>query len=240
MRRALKIQSQPVASGWRITLHNCYAGALPFVCPILKNPMKIIVKSLLKGLVIILPLVITLELLRWLLHTVETVLTPVLQLVLPERWYLPGMAILAFILVCIAVGYSSKWPNFNWFWQLPGKVLMKLPGTKQVYGMLQDIIDLMSGKNFTDGSVVMVKLPSSEIELIGIVTKHGGQPHDRMSSLMQEEQLAVFIPMAYNVGGYTIIIPRSCTRNIEMKPAEALQLVLSGGLGNTKAPGKSW
>lgn len=205
-----------------------------------KSPMKIIIKSLLKGLVIILPLVITLELLRWLLQTVETVLNPMLQLVLPEKWYLPGMAILGFLLVCIAVGYTSRWPNFNWFWQLPGKILMKLPGTKQVYGMLQDIIDLMSGKNFTDGSVVMVKLPSSEIELIGIVTKYGGQPHDRMSSLMQEEQLAVFIPMAYNVGGYTIIIPRSCTRNIDMKPAEALQLVLSGGLGSAKAPGKGW
>ncbi len=205
-----------------------------------KSPMKIIIKSLLKGLVIILPLVITLELIRWLLHTVETVLNPMLQLVLPERWYLPGMAILSFLLVCIAVGYSSRWPNFNWFWQLPGKILMKLPGTKQVYGMLQDIIDLMSGKNFTDGSVVMVKLPSSEIELIGIVTKYGGQPTDRMSSLMQEDQLAVFIPMAYNVGGYTIIIPRSCTRNIDMKPAEALQLVLSGGLGSAKAPGKGW
>ncbi len=97
----------------------------------------------------------------------------------------------------------------------------------------------MAGKNFSDGSVVMVKLPSSEIELIGIVTKQGGQAEDRMSSLMQEEQLAVFIPMAYNVGGYTIIVPRSCTRSLDMKPAEALQLVLSGGLGSSKAPGKS-
>ena len=202
--------------------------------------MKIIIKSLLKGLAIILPLVITIELLRWLLHTIETVLTPLLKLVLPAEWYLPGMAILGFLLVCIAIGYSSRWPNFNWLWQLPGKFLMKLPGTKQVYGILQDIIDVMSGKNFTDGSVVMVKLPSSEIELIGIVTKHGGQSTDRMSSLMQEDQLAVFLPMAYNVGGYTIVIPRSCTRNIEMKPAEALQLVMSGGLGSAKAPGKSW
>ncbi|MDX1678370.1 DUF502 domain-containing protein [Arsukibacterium sp.] len=202
--------------------------------------MRIIIKSLLAGLAIILPLVITIELLRWLLHTVETQLSPVLQLVLPERWYLPGMAILGFILLCIVIGYSSRWPGFNWVWQLPGKIMMKLPGTKQIYGMLQDIIDLMSGKNFKDGSVVMVKLPSSEIELIGIITKQGGQADDRMSSLMSDEQLAVFIPMAYNVGGYTIIIPRSCTRNIDMKPAEALQLVLSGGLGSNKAPGKSW
>ncbi|WP_445769325.1 DUF502 domain-containing protein [Rheinheimera sp.] len=194
--------------------------------------MKIIIKSLLTGLAIVLPLIITIELLRWLLLTVETGLAPLLQLVLPGSWYWPGMAILAFMLLCIVIGYSTRWSGFNWLWQLPGKIMLKLPGTSQIYGMLQDIIDLMAGKNFADGSVVMVKLPGTEIELIGIITKQGGQADDRMSSLMQDEQLAVFIPMAYNVGGYTIIVPRSCTRNIDMKPAEALQLTLSAGLGS--------
>lgn len=201
--------------------------------------MKIVVRSLLKGLAIVLPLIITIELLRWLLTTIESVLAPVVQLLIPASWYLPGTAILCFVIACAVIGFSSRWAGVYWLWQLPGKVLMKLPGSKQIYGMLQDLIDVMAGKNFSDGSVVMVKLPSSEIELIGIVTKQGGQAEDRMSSLMQEEQLAVFIPMAYNVGGYTIIVPRSCTRSLDMKPAEALQLVLSGGLGSSKAPGKS-
>lgn len=201
--------------------------------------MKIVVRSLLKGLAIVLPLIITIELLRWLLTTIESALAPVVQLVIPATWYLPGTAILCFVIACAVIGFSSRWAGVNWLWQLPGKVLMKLPGSKQIYGMLQDLIDVMAGKNFSDSSVVMVKLPSSEIELIGIVTKQGGQAEDRMSSLMQEEQLAVFIPMAYNVGGYTIIVPRSCTRSLDMKPAEALQLVLSGGLGSSKAPGKS-
>ncbi len=201
--------------------------------------MKIVVRSLLKGLAIVLPLIITIELLRWLLTTIESVLAPVVQLLIPASWYLPGTAILCFVIACAVIGFSSRWAGVNWLWQLPGKVLMKLPGSKQIYGMLQDLIDVMAGKNFSDGSVVMVKLPSSEIELIGIVTKQGGQAEDRMSSLMQEEQLAVFIPMAYNVGGYTIIVPRSCTRSLDMKPAEALQLVLSGGLGSSKAPGES-
>ena len=196
--------------------------------------MKVVVKSLLTGLAIVLPLIITIELLRWLLLTVETGLAPLLQLVLPVSWYFPGMAILAFMLLCIVIGYSTRWSGFNRLWQLPGKIMLKLPGTSQVYGMLQDIIELMSGKNFADGSVVMVRLPGTEIELIGIITKQGGLADDRMSSLMQDEQLAVFIPMAYNVGGYTVIVPRSCTRNLDMKPAEALQLTLSAGLGSNK------
>lgn len=200
--------------------------------------MKIIAKSLMKGLAIILPLVITIELIRWLLTAIETSLAPVLELVLPGEFYLPGMAIVAFLLLCIAIGFSARWRSFDWLWSLPGRILMKLPATKQVYGILQDLMDVMSGKNFSDGSVVMVKLPGTEIELIGIITKKGGIEDDRMSSLMGNEQLAVFIPMAYNVGGYTIIVPQSCTKNIDMKPAEALQLVLSGGLGSAKMASK--
>uniref|UniRef100_A0A486XH31 Putative exported protein n=1 Tax=Rheinheimera sp. BAL341 TaxID=1708203 RepID=A0A486XH31_9GAMM len=199
--------------------------------------MNIVVRSLFTGLAVVLPLIITIELIRWLLQLVETSLAPLLQVVLPAAWYLPGMAIISFILLCSVIGYSSRWSGFNWLWQMPGKIMLKLPGTKQIYGMLQDIMDLMAGKNFTDGSVVMVKLPASEIELIGIITKQGGTASDRMSALMQANQLAVFIPMAYNVGGYTVIVPRSCTRNLDMKPAEALQLVMSGGLGSSKAPG---
>lgn len=147
--------------------------------------MKIVVRSLLKGLAIVLPLIITIELLRWLLTTIESALAPVVQLLIPANWYLPGMAILCFVIACAVIGFSSRWAGVNWLWQLPGKVLMKLPGSKQIYGMLQDLIDVMAGKNFSDSSVVMVKLPSSEIELIGIVTKQGGQAEDRMSSLMQ-------------------------------------------------------
>lgn len=201
--------------------------------------MKIVIRSLLKGLAIILPLVITIEVIRWFLITIESRLAPVLELVLRPEWYIPGMATLAFLSICTLVGFSARWQSADWLWQMPGRILMKIPGTKQIYGMLQDIMEVMSGKNFADESVVLVKLPQSEVELIGIVTKKSGIKDDRMSLLLEEEQLAVFLPMAYNVGGYTVIVPKSCTKNIDMKPAEALQLVISGGLGSSNIPDKN-
>jgi len=201
--------------------------------------MKLFVRSLLRGLAILLPLIITVELIRWLLRTVESSLSPLLEMVLPTEWYLPGMAIISFIFLCVFIGFSARWKSFDWLWSLPGKVMMKIPGTKQIYGIIQDVMDVMSGKNFADESVVLVKLPQSEVELIGIVTKKSGIKDDRMSSLIKDDHIAVFMPMAYNVGGYTIIVPRSCTKNIDMKPAEALQLVLSGGLGSSNMPKKN-
>lgn len=197
--------------------------------------MRVVVRSLVKGLGIILPIVITIELLRWLLVTVETRMAPLLEMVLHRDFYIPGMAIIGFLIICIVIGFSARWRSFSWLWELPGKILLKIPGASQVYGILQELMEVMSGKNFADESVVLVKLPQSDVELIGIVTKKGGIKDDRMSSLMDEEQLAVFLPMAYNIGGYTIIVPKSCTRNVDMKPAEALQLVLSCGLGSSKS-----
>ncbi|HSG51504.1 MAG TPA: hypothetical protein VLA40_05310, partial [Rheinheimera sp.] len=76
--------------------------------------MKVLVRSLLTGLAIVLPLIITIELLRWLLQLVESSLAPLLQLVLPLSWYIPGMAILGFVMLCIVIGYSSRWAGIHW------------------------------------------------------------------------------------------------------------------------------
>ncbi|MFP3480110.1 hypothetical protein SB780_35260, partial [Burkholderia sp. SIMBA_057] len=69
------------------------------------------------------------------------------------------------------------------------------------------------------------------LRLIGIVTKKSGIKGDRLSELMEDDQVAVFLPMSYNVGGYMVIVPSDCIESLTMKPAEALQLTISGGLG---------
>lgn len=198
--------------------------------------LRKLTRFMIRGLFIILPLVITIELVRWLLMTIESWLSPSIETFVPAHWYIPGMALLTFLLLCIFIGFTAYSRRGARLWKIPGRILAAIPGINKVYGIIQDLFEVMSGENFEDESVVMVKLPNSEIELIGIVTKKGTEKNDRIADLMGEEQLAVFLPMAYNVGGYMIMVPKSYTRNLDMKPAEALQLVLSGGLGSKKAP----
>ncbi len=196
-------------------------------------------RFMLRGLFIILPIVITIELVRWVFMTIEGWLSPSLETFVPPHWYIPGMALIAFLGLCILIGFTAYSRRGARLWRIPGRVLAAIPGINKIYGIIQDLFEVMSGENFEDESVVMVKLPNSEVELIGIVTKKGTDQNDRIADLLGEEQLAVFLPMAYNVGGYMIMVPKSCTRNLDMKPAEALQLVLSGGLGSKKAPDTS-
>lgn len=196
-------------------------------------------RFMLRGLFIILPIVITIELVRWVFMTIEGWLSPSLETFVPPHWYIPGMALIAFLGLCILIGFTAYSRRGARMWRIPGRVLASIPGINKIYGIIQDLFEVMSGENFEDESVVMVRLPNSEVELIGIVTKRGTEENDRIADLLGEEQLAVFLPMAYNVGGYMIMVPKSCTRNLDMKPAEALQLVLSGGLGSKKAPDTS-
>ncbi|RUO29426.1 hypothetical protein CWE12_09250 [Aliidiomarina sedimenti] len=198
--------------------------------------MRKLSRFIVRGLFIILPLVITIELVRWLLMTIESWLSPTLEAFVPAHWYIPGMALLAFLTICALIGFTAYSRRGARLWKIPGRILAHIPGVSQVYGIIQDLFEVMSGENFEDESVVMVKMPNSEIEMIGIVTKKGTDQNDKIADLLDEEQLAVFLPMAYNVGGYMIMVPKSYTRNLSMKPAEALQLVLSGGLGSKKAP----
>jgi len=193
--------------------------------------MKRTLQYLFKGLAILLPIVVTFALLQWLLVTIETWLKPIWTTLLGESSYFPGLAFISFLAIALLIGFSSRWNFIDSLWQLPGKLVNRLPLLRSLYGTINDVFEMMSGKNFAEESVVLVTLPGSNLRLIGIVTKKSGIKGDRLSELMKEDQVAVFLPMSYNVGGYMVIVPGDCVESLTMKPADALQLTISGGLG---------
>ncbi|WP_417439701.1 DUF502 domain-containing protein [Idiomarina abyssalis] len=193
--------------------------------------MKRTLQYLFKGLAILLPIVVTFALLQWLLVTIETWLKPIWTTLLGESSYFPGLAFISFLAIALLIGFSSRWNFIDSLWQLPGKLMNRLPLLRSLYGTINDVFEMMSGKNFAEESVVLVTLPGSNLRLIGIVTKKSGIKGDRLSELMKEDQVAMFLPMSYNVGGYMVIVPGDCVESLTMKPADALQLTISGGLG---------
>jgi len=196
--------------------------------------MKPIIQSFLKGLAILLPIIVTVFLVQWLLVTIEDWLSPIWKALLGESYYFPGLAFISFVVLAVVIGFSTRWRFMNWLWQLPGVMMNKLPLLRSLYGTVNDVFEMMSGKDFADESVVLVTLPNSDIRLIGIVTKKSGDNGDRLSKMLGADQVAVFLPMSYNVGGYMIMVPKDCVQSIDMKPADALQMTISAGLGKNR------
>lgn len=196
--------------------------------------MKPIIQSFLKGLAILLPIIVTVFLVQWLLVTIEDWLSPIWKALLGETYYFPGLAFISFVVLAVVIGFSTRWRFMNWLWQLPGVMMNKLPLLRSLYGTVNDVFEMMSGKDFADESVVLVTLPNSDIRLIGIITKKSGGNGDRLSKMLGADQVAVFLPMSYNVGGYMIMVPKDCVQSIDMKPADALQMTISAGLGKNR------
>ncbi|WP_417659296.1 DUF502 domain-containing protein [Pseudidiomarina sp.] len=196
--------------------------------------MKRVIHYLLKGLTILLPLVMTVALVHWFLVTIETWLRPIWESILGTQYYFPGLAFLSFVVIALIVGYSARWRFVNKIWQLPGSIMEKMPLLRSLYGTINDVFDLMSGKSFSDESVVLVTLPGADVKLIGIVTKRSGEKNDRLSAMLDDDHIAVFLPMSYNVGGYMMIVPRTSVETLDMSPADAMQLTISGGLGKNR------
>lgn len=193
--------------------------------------MKRLTRALLTGLSLLLPVVISVQLALWMIVTVDSWLRSLLQFALPEHWYVPGMAAFVFVILAIVVGLSARMWLLGKLWKLPGRLLERVPVVSYLYNTIRDFLDMMGGKNFSDQSVVWVTLPNSNARLMGIVTKRGGGNDSRLSQLIGETDVAVYLPMSYQAGGYMVVVPEDQTERIDMEPSDALRLIMSAGLG---------
>ena len=195
--------------------------------------MRKISRTFLTGLAAILPAMVTLALLWWLGSTAEQVLGGLLQAVLPELLYVPGMGIAAGVGLVFAVGvllqaYVVRW-LFNW---LEG-LMQRIPVVKTIHGTVRDVTNLVSGDLHQQfGQAVLVTLPGLEARVIGFVTREDfeGLP----DALGGAETLAVYMPMSYQIGGYTLMLPRDRVEPLELSLEDAMRYALTAGVSARK------
>jgi uncharacterized membrane protein len=119
------------------------------------------------------------------------------------------------------------------FVELTERGMAKMPLIGSVYPVVRQLTDLLSGAdNNQNGSVVLVSLPGAG-QVIGIVTQPGDSA--RIPWLPKDSDF-VYIPMSYGVGGFTLILPRAQLQPLDMKPGEALQMMMMGGMTQSAAP----
>ena len=196
--------------------------------------MKKLTRDLLTGLSLLLPVVLSIQLIIWLLTTIEAWLKPLWELVLPQSWYLPGMAIASFLLLALITGVSFRVRVIGAIWQFSHNLLDRIPVLNYIFNTIKDFFDLLGGQDFSQQSVVWVRLPDSPYKLLGVVTKHGEDNDSRLGQMISDNEVAVYLPMSYQVGGYMVVVPKTNVEPVDMEPGDALRLIMSAGLGQKK------
>jgi uncharacterized membrane protein len=85
------------------------------------------------------------------------------------------------------------------------------------------------------GQVVMVTVGQPSVRLLGFVTREDFS--DCPEGMGGEDKVAVYLPMSYQIGGYTVNVPRSCVEPIDMSFQDAMRYALTAGMAAAEKTG---
>jgi len=191
--------------------------------------MNTLVKLFLKGLAVVIPAVLTLAILWWMAKGAEQMLGGFLLRVLPSGWYIPGMGVASALAITVLIGLLTHVLLFQKLFAIGDEILKRLPLVKTIYSALRDFVDYFSPNTSRAMSkVVLVKLPGQDFEQLGFVTREDFSTLPLQITI--DEPVAVYLPMSYQIGGYTLILPRSSLTPVDMRFEDAMKLVLTGAV----------
>ncbi|HDK02522.1 MAG TPA: DUF502 domain-containing protein, partial [Gammaproteobacteria bacterium] len=108
-------------------------------------------------------------------------------------------------------------------------LLERVPLVKTLYGSVRDLMNFFSGSSAGRfNQVVSVAIPNSELRLMGLVTRD--QVADVDPGLAPENAVAVYFPMSYQIGGYTVFVPRSALTPVNLSINAAMRFAVTAGM----------
>ncbi|MEJ8846453.1 DUF502 domain-containing protein [Variovorax rhizosphaerae] len=189
-------------------------------------------KWLLSGLLVIVPLFITLAVLKWIIDTLDQTLV-----VLPGTWNtwlsnhnIRGLGVLLTLAILLVVGAVAS--NFigkrllGW----GDAVVRRIPVVRSIYSSVKQVSDTLFSENGNAfRTAVLVQWPRENVWTIAFVT--GAPGGEVMGHLGGEEYLSVYVPTTPNpTGGYFVMLKRSDCIELRMSVDEALKYIVSMGV----------
>ena len=197
--------------------------------------MRKIWNTALKGLVAILPLGLTVYVVYWLAVTAEQLFSGVIKVVVPEPYYWPGLGLLTGLVVLYFVGLAVNAYFVNRALRLSDKLFARIPVVKTIYLAIRDFTRFFpsSGQGSDLKRVVMV--PFGPGKAIGFVTAESGAALGIEDT--SGDTVAVYLPMSYMIGGYTVFLPRDATEPTSLSVEAGMRIALMGGVQSARTPG---
>lgn len=186
-----------------------------------------LVRLFFKGLATIIPIALTVAIVLWLAGVAENGVGNLIRLVLPDNWYVRGMGLVGGIAIVMLIGLLSQVWLFRKLIDFGEAILDRMPVVKSLYRATKDFVEYFSGDDEGKfNQVVMVRHPELKLGMLGFITR------EDFSSLPfgDEGEVAVYLPLSYQVAGYTIFVPKDWCEPIDMPFEDAVRLILTAAM----------
>ncbi len=179
------------------------------------------------GLAVVLPLLLTYLLLRFLFETLDGLLDPMIHTILGRK--IPGLGFVVSIAIIFLIGALTTNIVGRKLVALTEGVLLRIPLVKYVYAASKQLFDALTlpGKE-AFRQVVMLEYPRLGLYALGFITAARAEG---FQDLVGEKTVNVFIPTAPNpTSGFFLVVPEKSVIPVPISMEEALKLIVSGGL----------
>jgi len=178
--------------------------------------MNWLIKNFLRGLVIVVPIALTI----YIVYEVFMRIDRLLPYTMP-----PGVGFAILIAVIVLIGALASNFVVRRFLRLTDAIFTRAPLVRLIYASLKDLLEAFVGdKKRFDKPVAVSLTESGDLRTLGFVTQ------DDLGSLAMPGQVAVYMPFSYSMAGCVIVVPASRVTPLAVDSASVMALIVSGGV----------
>jgi len=189
-------------------------------------------RYLLAGLVVWLPILVTIVVLRFIIDLLDGVMALLPKAYQPEQWFgmhIPGLGAILSLLLLLATGIFVT----NFLGQRMvvwgESLLARIPLVRSIYNAVKQVINtIVSSNGDAFRKVMLIEYPRKDMWSLAFQT---GVVKKEISDEVQQEMISLFIPTTPNpTSGFLVMLPKTEAIELSMSIDEALKLIISLGV----------
>ena len=182
----------------------------------------------LRGLITLLPLLVTIWLLMILFNFLDGILGTILTAIIGR--HIPGLGLIAMILLIFLVGFFATYIIGAQLFKLGEEILFRVPIVKSVYSALKQINEVLFMQKSAEEyrRACIVEYPRKGIWSLGFVTSDAAA---EIEVKAKEKMINIFVANTPTPAtGFLIMVPAREVVLLDMRMEDAFKYILSGGV----------
>ena len=185
----------------------------------------------LAGLLVFLPLAITLWFIGWVINLLDSVLAVLPDALHPNSYLpfaIPKLGALVTLLLILFLGFLTRGVATRRFLAAWENVFIQIPVFRGVYTAVQKLVQTFLGQSNAQRQVVMIEYPRTGVFTIGFAM---GRAWSHLEDKKSAQLVNVFIPTTPNpTSGFYLLVPIHEVTPLNLTMEEGLKLITSSGL----------
>ncbi len=185
----------------------------------------VIRRQFVSGVLVVVPLILTYVVLRFLFESFDGILSPVVERVF--GYHIPGLGIITTILLILLTGFFTR--NFLGarIYRFGDNILTRTPIIRIFYLAAKQLIEAITIPNIKSfKEVVMIEYPRVGSFALGFATAR-----IKIDEVSQKNLVGVFVPSTPTpVSGIVIFVPEDEVHHLDLTIEEGIKMIVSGGI----------